>query len=149
MGGEGHQREPDGERVVPRLGEQVCACRGIAGSCSATAADRHNLPTPAAVAETGDLAHNMHIERAAERCLSVQRAGKRGRWMDAERVRVPFQGFRLPSGKREHRDHLQTAQLECPGEQVSSNTRNRPGLAGLTSAYEPVRASSTRTTLPG
>ena len=67
----------------------------------------------------------------------------------------------------QHGKHLQVAQLGRPGQQVGdkqhaqpvisgpaaapgtcAHTRNRPG-PGRTSEYEPVRASSRRSTFPG
>ena len=111
----------------------------------------------------------MDVDRAAERCLGIAGTSVPGRRMDAERVGRVFHRRHVPAELtmgHQYRKHLQVAQLSRPGQQVRdqqhtqsgdpgprvasgicAHTRNRPGTTGLTSEYEPLRASGRRGTV--
>ena len=127
---EGQQSNPDRERVMPGLGEQVACCLGtdafLAHMRSTDANDKPALSTVPAGAAAG----NVHVDRSIQRCLGVTRISARGGRVDTKRAGGAFEGCGLLgrlAGGRQHGEHLQATQLGCPGQQVRDQQDAQPG----------------------
>jgi hypothetical protein len=126
--GERQHPEPDCERLV--AGEQVF--RRLAGRVNTRSADGHDQASqPVSRKGTiGTIADQVNIDPAAHRCRGLARACARGRRMHAERVGGAFQGSQSPGSPvvgRQHREHLQVAQLSRPGQQIGDQQHAQCG----------------------